>query len=327
MSEIRSVDLVIPLYDEEDTLPGLIERLRSELAGLSIPWRAILVDDGSRDRSWQIVSTAAADDPRIHGIRLARNCGQHAAVFAGFSRCEADAVVTLDADLQNPPSEIPRLLACLDTGYDVVGGWRRDRHDSPLRRTASRAMNRLVSRATGVPLRDYGCMLRAYRIDVVRAMRACNEVSSYVPALAHCFTDRIAEIPVAHAERAAGRSRYNLRRLVDLMIDLLTGFSMLPLRLLTLFGFGMAAAGIGFGAFLLLMRFYFGSAWAAEGVFTLFALMFAFVGAQFVALGVLGEYIGRIYDEVRRRPQYVVRCETAPTGARAAEARIARSAS
>jgi undecaprenyl-phosphate 4-deoxy-4-formamido-L-arabinose transferase len=310
MSEIRSVDLVIPLYDEEDTLPGLIERLRSELAGLSIPWRAILVDDGSRDRSWQIVSAAAAEDRRIHGIRLARNCGQHAAVFAGFSRCEADAVVTLDADLQNPPSEIPRLLECLDTGYDVVGGWRRDRHDSALRRAASRVMNRLVSRATGVPLRDYGCMLRAYRIEVVRAMRECNEVSTYVPALAHCFTDRIAEIPVAHAERAAGRSRYNLRRLLDLMIDLLTGFSMLPLRLLTLFGFGMAAAGIGFGAFLLLMRFYFGSAWAAEGVFTLFALMFAFVGAQFVALGVLGEYIGRIYDEVRRRPQYVVRSET-----------------
>ena len=327
MSAIRSLDLVIPLYDEEDTLPGLIERLRSELAALAIPWRAILVDDGSRDRSWQIVSAAAAEDPRIHGIRLARNCGQHAAVFAGFSRCEADAVVTLDADLQNPPSEIPRLLACLDTGVDVVGGWRRDRHDSAPRRAASRWMNRLVSRATGVPLRDYGCMLRAYRIEVVRAMRECNEVSSYIPALAHCFTDRIAEIPVAHAERAAGRSRYNLRRLVDLLLDLLTGFSMLPLRLLTLFGFGMAAAGIGFGAFLLLMRFYFGSAWAAEGVFTLFALLFAFVGAQFVALGVLGEYIGRIYDEVRRRPQYVVRCETERAGARGGEARVARTAS
>jgi undecaprenyl-phosphate 4-deoxy-4-formamido-L-arabinose transferase len=309
LSAIRSLDLVIPVFDEAANLPLLLARLRSDLASLPIPWRAILVDDGSRDDSWRILADAAAQDRRILAIRLGRNCGQHAAIFAGFARCEADAVVTLDADLQNPPAEIPRLVAMLDEGYDVVGGWRQERHDSAFRRVASQVMNRLVSLATGVPLRDYGCMLRAYRIEIVRQMRECGELSTYVPALALRFTDRIAEIPVAHAERASGSSRYSVAGLVALLFDLLTGFSMLPLRALSVFGFGMATLGVAFGVLLLVMRLAFGSAWAAEGVFTLFALLFVFIGAQFLALGLLGEYIGRIYNEVRRRPQYVVRTQ------------------
>ncbi len=322
MSRIRNIDLVIPVYNEEATLPRLFERLLADLGPLEIPWRAIFVDDGSRDRSWPLLEQAARRDPRFRAIRLARNFGQHAAVFAGFSRCTADAVVTLDADLQNPPAEIPRLVVALDEGADVVGGWRESRHDSWFRRLASRAMNRLISRATGVALRDYGCMLRAYRIEIVRSMRDSGEISSFIPALAHCFTDRVAEIPVGHAERLEGESRYALFGLFSLLLDLLTGFSMFSLRALSAFGFSMAALGVTLGALIVILRIALGSDWAAQGVFTLFAALFLFMGAQFVALGILGEYLGRVYDQVRQRPRYVVRSEVHPV----AEVPAARAA-
>jgi undecaprenyl-phosphate 4-deoxy-4-formamido-L-arabinose transferase len=323
MTAIRSLDLVIPVYNEQATLPRLFERLDADLAALAIPWRAIFVDDGSRDGSWRLLEEAAQRDPRFTAVRLARNFGQHAAVFAGFSRCSADAVVTLDADLQNPPGEIPRLVAALDEGADVVGGWRERRQDNPFRRIASRAMNRLISRATGVALRDYGCMLRAYRIEVVRMMRDSGEISSFIPALAHCFTDRVVEIPVAHAERVEGTSRYSLFGLFSLLLDLLTGFSMFSLRALSAFGIAMAALGIALGALIAVLRVTLGSDWAAEGVFTLFAVLFAFVGAQFVALGILGEYLGRVYDQVRQRPRYVVRSEIRPASEAPSPARAA----
>jgi undecaprenyl-phosphate 4-deoxy-4-formamido-L-arabinose transferase len=306
---IRSIDLVIPVYNEEDNLPRLLDQLHKDLGPISLDWRVLFVDDGSSDRSFQILERAAKDEPRFHVIQLARNFGQHAAIFAGFSRCEADAVVTLDADLQNPPAEIPRLVQALDEGYDVAGGWRRDRNDSAFRRFASLLMNRLVSAATGVSLRDYGCMLRAYRIEVVRRMRESGETSSFIPALAHCFTDRITEVRVDHSERAVGGSRYTVFGLISLLLDLLTGFSMTPLRVLSVLGFGTALLGTAFGVFLVVMRLTLGSGWAAEGVFTLFAPLFVFIGAQFIALGLLGEYIGRIYNEVRRRPQFAVRTE------------------
>jgi len=309
MSAIRSVELVIPVYNEEATLPHLFERLAADLATLAIPWRAIFVDDGSRDGSWPLLEQAARRDRRFTAIRLARNFGQHAAVFAGFTICSADAVVTLDADLQNPPGEIPRLIEALDAGADVVGGWREHRHDSPFRRLASLAMNRLISRATGVALRDYGCMLRAYRLEIVRLMRGSGEISSFIPALAHCFTDRVVEIPVAHAERIEGTSRYSLFGLFSLLLDLLTGFSIFSLRALSAFGIAMAALGAALGVLIVILRLALGSDWAAEGVFTLFAVLFAFVGAQFVALGILGEYLGRVYDQVRQRPRFVVRSE------------------
>jgi len=310
MTPDQKIDLVIPVYNEDANLPILFERLQTDLATMPCGWRAILVDDGSRDRSWALIAEAARQDPRFHGVRLGRNYGQHAAIFAGFSRCDADAVVTLDADLQNPPAEIPKLVTKFNEGYDVVGGWRQKREDNFLRRNASLWMNRIVSRATGVQLRDYGCMLRLYSMDVVRLMRECGETSSFIPALAHCFTDRMVEIPVEHAERNEGRSRYSLLKLVELLLDLLTGFSMLPLRILSGIGLILALCGIAFGMLLLILRLLFGPEWAVGGVFTLFAILFFFIGGQFVAFGTLGEYIGRIYDEVRRRPQFVVREET-----------------
>jgi undecaprenyl-phosphate 4-deoxy-4-formamido-L-arabinose transferase len=155
-------------------------------------------------------------------------------------------------------------------------------------------------------------MLRAYRIEVVRMMRDSGEISSFIPALAHCFTDRVVEIPVSHAERLAGTSRYSLFGLFSLLLDLLTGFSMFSLRALSAFGIGMAALGVALGVLIVILRLSLGSDWAAQGVFTLFAVLFVFVGAQFVALGLLGEYLGRVYDQVRQRPRYVVRSEIHP---------------
>jgi len=322
MNLAKKIDLVIPVYNEQANLPALFERLGVDLASLPCAWRAILVDDGSQDGSWNLIAEAAAKDHHFYGLRLSRNYGQHAAIFAGFSRCEADAVVTLDADLQNPPAEITKLVAKFNEGYDVVGGWRRKREDNPLRRGASFLMNRVVSFATGVPLHDYGCMLRLYSMDVVRLMRDCGELSSFIPALAQCFTRRTVEIPVEHAERSEGKSRYSFAKLTGLLLDLLTGFSMMPLRSLSVIGFVIAGCGIAFGLLLLALRLVYGAEWAVGGVFTLFAILFFFVGAQFVAFGILGEYIGRIYNEVRGRPQYIVHEEIGG----APEGKVVRSA-
>lgn len=307
MKPIHSFDVVIPVYNEAPSLAALLDRLHHDLQATKREWRVVFVDDGSRDGSWDILRQAALASDRITAIRLTRNYGQHPAILAGFAHCKADAVVTLDADLQNPPSEIGKLLDALDDGFDVAGGWRVLRQDSAMRRAASWLMNRMVSKATGVALRDYGCMLRAFRIGVVRRMTESEEISSYVPALAHAFTDRVTEVRVEHAARHAGESRYSLLSLTHLLLDLLTGFSMAPLRAVSLVGSAAAFGGAALGIFILVMRLVRGSAWAAEGTFTLFAVLFFLVGAQLLALGVLGEYIGRIYNEVRRRPRYAVR--------------------
>jgi undecaprenyl-phosphate 4-deoxy-4-formamido-L-arabinose transferase len=226
-------------------------------------------------------------------------------VLAGFEESRGAIVVTLDADLQNPPEEIPKLLAAIRDGNDVAGGWRAARQDPLFRRLASGVINRLTSKALGVRMKDYGCMLRAYRREVVDGVVRCGEASAFIPALANTFAKRIVEVPVAHEERLGSRSRYGLLRLVNLQFDLVTGFSHLPLKVISTTGILVALAGLGFGLFLLVRRLIVGP--EVEGVFTLFAILFVLVGAQFLALGVLGEYVGRVYREVRRRPRFVVR--------------------
>jgi undecaprenyl-phosphate 4-deoxy-4-formamido-L-arabinose transferase len=225
-------------------------------------------------------------------------------VFAGLDHARGAVIVTLDADLQNPPEEIPRLLAAIDAGHDVVGGWRRTRQDPWPRRMLSWGMNRLTSRMVGIRMRDYGCMLRAYRREVVDVLRGCREVSSFIPALANSFARSPLEIPVDHASRTRGRSAYRPFRLLRLALDLMTGFSLLPIQGVSLAGILIALLGMGFGGFLLLRRLLVGP--EVEGVFTLFAILFVFVGLQILALGLIGEYVGRIYLEVRCRPRYVL---------------------
>ncbi|MDP8214023.1 MAG: glycosyltransferase [Candidatus Euphemobacter frigidus] len=304
----KSVSVVVPVYNEKENLPAFIGRTMEVLDGLGCPVELILVDDGSRDGSPAIISEAAKQHPgRITGIFFNRNYGQHTAVIAGLSESRGEIVVTLDADLQNPPEEIPKLVAKADEGYDVVGTVRVGRQDSPFRKLFSWLINQVTAKTTGVRMKDYGCMLRAYSRPVVDAILQCPERSTFIPVLANTFADKTAEIEVAHAERPAGESKYNILKLINLQFDLLTSMTTFPLRLLSFIGAIISLIGIGFGLFLLIMRLLAGPDWAAQGVFTLFAILFFFVGAQFIAMGLIGEYVGRIYQEARGRPRYFVR--------------------
>jgi undecaprenyl-phosphate 4-deoxy-4-formamido-L-arabinose transferase len=298
--------VVIPVYNEAACLEELISRCLAAARGTNESFELILVDDGSRDDSAAMISRAADRFPEVVGVLLNRNYGQHAAVFAGFGQSRGGIVITLDADLQNPPEEIPRLLAEMHKGYDVVGTVRRHRQDSLFRRLASAVVNKAVRQATGVMMHDYGCMLRAYRRPIIDAMLQCHEHSTFIPILANSFARNTTEIEVGHAERTKGESKYSLFKLISLQYDLLTSMSTFPLRLLSILGTIIAACGVGFGVFLMVMRVAYGAVWAAEGVFTLFAALFVLIGALYLALGLLGEYIGRIYHDVRSRPRYFI---------------------
>jgi len=309
------VSVVIPVYNESANLKALWSRLRPVLEKIGRPWEVILIDDGSRDDSLEILRTIAeGEDGRVRVVELARNFGQHSAILAGFRHVRGDIVVTLDADLQNPPEEIPRLLEAIDAGNDVVGGWREDRHDENWRRYASRLHNRLTSLIVGVPMHDYGCMLRAYRRHIVDTVVDCDEKAAFVPALANSFAKRVTEIRVGHSARAEGKSKYNLLRLANLSLNLITGFSLLPIQALSLMGVAIFVLDAGFAALLFAHRLIYGP--QQEGaMWTLFAVLFLFVGLIFLALGLIGEYVGRIYREVRRRPTYIVRAVHGSEGA------------
>lgn len=299
------VSIVIPVYNESANLAALWQRLIAVVAKLP-DWEVVFVDDGSRDNSLQMLREIADDNPRIRVVELARNFGQHAAILAGFRECHGAVVVTLDADLQNPPEEIPRLLEAIEAGNDVAGGWRAERQDQAYRRLASRLHNHLTSLIVGVPMHDYGCMLRAYRRHIVDTVIECDEKAAFIPALANSFAKRVAEIRVAHDERAGGESKYNLLRLAQLSLNLVTGFSLLPIQILSLTGIAIAVLDIAFAGVLAGHRLIYGP--QQEGaMWTLFAVLFFFVGLLFLAIGLIGEYVGRIYQEVRRRPTYLVR--------------------
>ncbi len=304
---IQKVSIVIPVYNEEESLPALLSRTQAACRQLTQKYEIILIDDGSSDRSAEMLSDAAEQPENcIIAVLLNRNYGQHSAIMAGFSHVSGDLVITLDADLQNPPEEIPRLVAKAEEGYDVVGTVRANRRDSWFRKSASKMINMMIQRATGKSMGDYGCMLRAYRRHIIEAMLHCHERSTFIPILANTFARRTVEIPVQHSEREFGDSKYSLMKLINLMYDLITCLTTTPLRMLSVVGSLIALFGFVLAVFLILMRLINGPAWAADGVFTLFALLFMFIGAQFVGMGLLGEYIGRIYNDVRARPRYFV---------------------
>jgi len=315
------LSVVIPVYNEEAGLPALFARLYPALDALALPYEVIFVNDGSRDRSAALLKDQFAARPDVTRVVLFNaNYGQHLAIVAGFERVRGERVVTLDADLQNPPEEIGKLLAAMDGGADYVGGVRAVREDSWWRRTASRTMNRLRERITRIRMTDQGCMLRAYSRDIADAVAASREVSTFIPALAFTYAHRPTEVAVAHAERAAGESKYSLYKLIRLNFDLVTGFSLVPLQMFSIFGMLVSVASVLAYLVVIVERVVVGG-WR-EGWATFWdrdLLAFFLIGMLLFGLGLIGEYVGRIYQQVRARPRYTIQAvlerEAAAAGA------------
>jgi undecaprenyl-phosphate 4-deoxy-4-formamido-L-arabinose transferase len=303
------LSVVIPVYNEEAGLPALFARLYPALDALQLPYEVIFINDGSRDRSGAVLREQFAARPDVTRVVFFNaNYGQHLAILAGFERVRGERIVTLDADLQNPPEEIGKLLTAMDGGADYVGGVRREREDSWWRRSASRLMNRMRERITRIRMTDQGCMLRAYSRDIVDAVAAAREVSTFIPALAYTFAHRPAEVDVLHEERAAGESKYSLYRLIRLNFDLITGFSLVPLQLFSVAGMIVALSSVILYVIVIVQRLVVGG--LIEGIKAAWdrdILEFFLIGCIMFGLGLLGEYVGRIYHQVRERPRYVVR--------------------
>ncbi|MBS0377312.1 MAG: glycosyltransferase [Proteobacteria bacterium] len=299
------VTVVIPVYNEEEGLQQLFDRLYPALDALGRSYEVLFVDDGSSDRSVAVLRGQFEKRPDVtRVVVLARNAGQHMAILAAFAQSRGRYVITLDADLQNPPEEIARIVAAMDAGADYVGTVRVSRHDVMWRKAASRLMNRVREGTTSIRITDQGCMLRGYDRSVIDAVNHCTEVSTYVPALAYTFARRPIEIEVAHADRAAGHSKYSLYRLIRLNFDLMTGFSVAPLQFFSMAGGVIALTSLLLVVYLLIRRLLLGP--EVEGVFTLFAVAFFLIGVTLLGLGVVGEYVGRIYEQVRQRPRYTI---------------------
>ena len=308
-SRMPTLSVVIPVYNEEAGLRALFARLYPALDALGIPYEVIFVNDGSRDRSAALLREQFQARPDVTRVVLFNaNYGPHLAIIAGFERVRGERVVTLDADLQNPPEEIGKLLAAMDEGADYVGGVRRNREDAWWRRTASRLMNRLRERITRIRMTDQGCMLRAYSREIVDAIAAAREVSTFIPALAYTFANHPVEVDVQHEERAAGESKYSMYNLIRLNFDLVTGFSLVPLQLFSVFGMIVAASAVVLYAVVIVQRAIVGG--LIEGLRALWdrdILAFFLIGCTMFGVGLLGEYVGRIYQQVRDRPRYIVR--------------------
>jgi len=302
--EAIDVTIIVPILNEAPTLEELAKRLIATLQGMGKGYEVIFVDDGSTDDSAGILQCLYERYPAISVIRLSRNYGQHMAIFAALERARGEVIVTLDGDLQNPPEEIPRLLEKAWEGYDVVCGQRLSREDSLGRKIPSWLIGRLASWLVGVKMRDYGSMLRAYRRPVIAQLLDCQDRSMYIPALASAFAGSVAEIPVRHHRRAAGSSHYNLLGLLRLAADLVTGFSLLPMRLIMLAGMLLVLLGSVCGLYAGLESFR----GVPSSMTLVLTALFCFVGGlQLLALGVIGEYVGRTCLEVRQRPRYVIR--------------------
>lgn len=299
------ISVIIPVYNEEDGLPTLFARLYPALDQLETPYEVVFINDGSRDRSAALLREQYERRPDVtRAILLAANAGQHMAIMAGFEHARGQIIVTLDADLQNPPEEIAKVIAKMREGHDYVGSIRRRRQDSFFRSSASKAMNYLREKITRIRITDQGNMLRAYSRSVVNAINSCKEVSTFIPALAYTFSRHPAEVVVEHEERAAGESKYSIYSLIRLNFDLLTGFSLVPLQWFSMLGIVVSLGSAALFVLLMVRRLIVGP--EAEGLFTLFALMFFLIGLALFGIGLLGEYVGRVYQQVRHRPRYLI---------------------
>jgi undecaprenyl-phosphate 4-deoxy-4-formamido-L-arabinose transferase len=299
------ISVVIPIYNEQDGLAALFARLYPALDALNRRYELLLVDDGSADRSVALLREQFERRPDVtRVVVLAGNFGQHNAILAGFAQVRGQYVITLDADLQNPPEEIGNLVREMDAGHDYVGTVRQLRQDSFLRRWPSKLLNALRERSTSIHITDQGCMLRGYGRSVIDAINHCPEVNTFIPALAYLFARSPVEIPVRHEERAAGSSKYSMYQLLRLNFDLMTGFSIVPLQIYSLLGIVIALASFILFVYIMVQRFLHGA--DQGGLFTLFSIVFFLLGVLLIGVGLLGEYIGRIYAQVRGRPRYLI---------------------
>jgi undecaprenyl-phosphate 4-deoxy-4-formamido-L-arabinose transferase len=298
--------IVIPVYNEEKTLPIMFSRLIPVMDGYGKPYEIIFINDGSKDNSQAILNDLYSKRPDVvHVIEFIRNYGQHPAIMAGFAHVRGEVVVTLDCDLQNPPEDIPKLLEMFEKGHDVVGGRRANRQDVAWRKSVSLISNIVRKRITNIDMGDHGCMLRAYKRSVVDTIVKLGDASPFITVLSQELAGNPIEIEVGHEQRAAGKSNYNLYKLIRYNFDLITGFSLVPLQIFTITGMVCSAASFLLVLYLALRRVFVGP--EAEGVFTLFAILFFLVSVTMLGLGIIGEYVGRIYKEVRHKPLYTIK--------------------
>ncbi|MBI3932436.1 MAG: glycosyltransferase family 2 protein [Acidobacteria bacterium] len=306
-----AVSVIIPLYNECENLEDLHRELTSALEPMGRPYEIILVDDGSTDGTLDRLLALESRDPRVRVLRLRRNFGQTAAFSAGFDHARGDVVVTSDGDLQNDPADIPRLVAKLEEGYDMVCGWRRERKDPLSKRLPSFFANRLISRATGVRLHDYGCSLKAMRAEVVKNLRLYGEMHRFIPAVASWMGVTLAEVPVHHRPRMRGRSKYGLGRTVRVLLDLFTvkfllAYGTRPAHFFGLVGLGLGGAGFAILLYLSYVKLFEDTAIGGRPLLLLGALLFL-TGLIFVSVGLMAEVLVRIYHESQGKPIYVVK--------------------
>ncbi len=308
----ETLSIVIPIFNEGENIEPLHFRLKEALDGFRVNYEIIMVDDGSTDGSFEILKGVQAKDPLLRVVRLRRNFGQTAAFAAGFDYARGEVIVTLDADLQNDPADIPALLAKIEEGYDVVSGWRVERKDPFLtRRLPSMVANLLISKVTGVRLHDYGCSLKAYRREVIENLNLYGELHRFIPALASWMGISLAEVPVSHQERRFGRSKYGLSRTIKVLLDLLTvrfllSYSTRPIHIFGSVGLLAFIAGILLGGYLTYIKFAYHQDIGGRPLLLL-AILLMVVGIQTVTMGLLGELIVRTYHEAQDKPIYAVR--------------------
>jgi glycosyltransferase involved in cell wall biosynthesis len=311
-SDAPEVSVVIPVYNEKETIPHLHQELAEALGALDRSWEVILVNDGSCDGSAERLDEVAERDPRFVVIHLRRNYGQTAAMAAGFDHARGEIIIAMDADLQNDPADIPKLLAKMDEGYDVVSGWRKHRKDNRLTRVLpSQIANVLISWATGVRLHDYGCSLKAYRADVLRDVHLYGEMHRFIPALAYWAGGNVAEIEVSHRPRRWGRSKYGLSRITRVILDLLTvkfllSYATRPIQVFGKWGLITGAVGFIMALVLSVEKLCYGMSLSNRPALLL-AVLLILVGGQFITLGLLAELQARTYYEAQRKPIYAIR--------------------
>jgi glycosyltransferase involved in cell wall biosynthesis len=307
-----ALSIVIPLLNEAGSLRLLYKQLVTVMDGLDRSCEVVFVDDGSTDDSFEILRQLQQADGRLRLVKLRRNFGQTAAFMAGFDLSRGDVIITMDADLQNDPQDIPLLLKKIDEGYDIVSGWRVDRRDKWLtRRLPSQVANWLISQSTGVVLHDYGCSLKAYRREVLENTRLYGELHRFIPALASWMGVKVAEVPVNHHSRRYGRSKYGLGRIVRVGLDLLTvkfllDYATRPIQVFGFIGLVTLLSGTGLAAYLTVQRQFFGIPLGDRPILLL-AILLIMIGVQLVIMGLLGELVVRTYHETQNKPIYMVR--------------------